>query len=140
MEAQSGSSPIRIRGRPNRRFWTRSAQLFGTDFGLGLEPAGRNLEPHESECGRNFSGPDPEKGPGLGSMLEKIGVDKNVDIFHLCSPKSMEMNREDRNLGERFPHGGQLMDPFLEPIAEECCGFGKSEGGGYRFINPSHLR
>jgi len=59
MEAPSGSSPIWIRERPNRRFWSRSGQLFGTDFGLGLEPAGRNLEPHESECGRNFSGPYP---------------------------------------------------------------------------------
>ena len=59
--AQSGSSPIRIRRRPNRQFCSRNGQLFGTDLGLGLEPVGRNLEPCESECGRNFSGRDPKR-------------------------------------------------------------------------------
>ena len=132
---ESDGSSVRLEPDPDSgtsksTICSRSGQLFGTDFGLGLESAGRNLGPHESECGRNFSGPDPGKGPGLGIVLEKNEVDKSVHIFHLCSPKSMEMDREDRNLGERFPHGGKLMDPFAEPIAEECCDFGKSEGWG----------
>ena len=62
MEAQSGSSPIRIRGRPNRRFWTRSAQLFGTDFGLGLEPG-------ESDGSSVRLGTDPDSGTSKSTIL-----------------------------------------------------------------------
>ena len=125
----------RIPGRRNRRFWSRSRHCFGPDFAFGWEPVGRNLEPCESECGRNFSGRDPETGRVSEVCWKKTDLPK----MWTFSPFFLKI---DGNDGGRPKFGGplsawrQIDGPIPGACSRRMLRFWKIRGVGVIGLQP----
>ena len=126
-----------LRGGPEVGFrnveiddFDREVGIFSTQISRSVgSPSDGTWNPANRNAGATFPDATPKK-PGSPKYAGKNLTHQNGSHFRHFFPKSMDLMGEDRNLRGRLLHGGKLMDPFPEPIPEECCDFGKSEGWG----------
>ena len=126
-----------LRGGPEVGFRDVEIDDFDREVGIFLAQSSRSVgspsdgtwNPANRNAGATFPDATPKRA-GSPKYAGKKLTHPKCGHFRLFFSKSMEMMGGDRNLGGRFLHGGKLMDPFPEPVPEECCDFGKSEGWG----------